>query len=312
MTVLSPWQLLAAAPARFALDQAARLVAPEGDVLRVRYQTVARLAHPVADVLAADVGRHEVTVGAFGLIGPGGVLPRHVTATVAAEARKRSRALHAFTDMVGSRFVGLHVLAGAKYRPAQDPALASRALAAAAGLGTEGLLPRAGVPAATALYHAGHLAARSRSAVRLAALLAEETGMPVAIREFAGGWERVPVAERTRLGDALSGGRHAGLGVGAMAGAALFDPQARFEVRIGPVDRAAFEGLLPGRPLHARVAALIRLTVGRDTGFAINPVLAAAAVPSGRLGEGALGWSSWLAAPRGRVRDGDEARFAGG
>jgi len=310
LTAPSTLDRLAATPTRFALDQAARLAAPEGDVLRLHWRTVARLAHPLAEVLGAQPAQHTLTVGSFGLLGAGGVLPRHVTATVAAEARKRSRALHAFADLLGGRFIGLHVLAGGKYRPVQEPAPVERALAAAAGLGTATLLPRAGVPAATALYHAGHLAARSRSAVRLAALLAEETGMPVAIAEFRGGWQRVPLTEQTRLGDHLAGGQHARLGEGAMLGAELFDPQARFEVRFGPLDAAAFAALLPGRELHGRVVALIRLVVGLDTGFVLNPVLRAAAIPAGRLGEAALGWNSWLAAPRLRTADGAEPRFA--
>jgi type VI secretion system protein ImpH len=306
----SPLDRLAATPTRFALDQAARLAAPAGDVLRLRWRTVARLGYAEAEVLSARPAQHEVTVGSFGLVGPGGVLPRHLTATVAAEARKRSRALHAFTDLVGGRFIGLYVMAGGKYRPAQDPAPTERALAAAAGLGTPGLLARAGVPAATVLYHAGHLASRSRSAVRLAALLAEETGMTVAITEFTGGWQLVPPAERTRLGDRLSGGQHAQLGQGAMLGRQTFDAQGRFDLRFGPLDRAGFAALLPGRGLHARVAALTRLAIGLDTGFVLNPVLRAAEIPAARLGEAALGWDSWLATPRRRLADGAEPRFA--
>jgi len=309
-TALSPLERLAATPTRFALDQAARLAAGDGDALRLHWRTVARLAHPVGEVLGAQPGQHEVTVGSFGLLGAGGVLPRHVTATVATEARKRSRALHAFTDLLGGRFIGLYVLAGAKYRPAQAPAPVERALAAAAGLGTASLLPRAGVPPPTALYHAGHLAARSRSAVRLAALLAEETGVRVTINEFRGGWQRVPQEERTRLGDQLAGGQHARLGQGALLGTELFDPQARFEVRFGPLDPPQFAALLPGRALHGRVVALLRLAVGLDTGFVLNPVLRAAAIPPGRLGDAALGWNSWLAAPGVRSADGDEPRFA--
>lgn len=313
----SALQRLAQTPGRFDLDQAVRVAAPAGDPLALRYRTVARLGFPAGEVLAHRPEQRELVVASFGLIGPGGVLPRHQTATVAAEDRKRSRALHHFVDMLANRFTGLHVLAGARYRPTADPGAAERVLAAAMGLETAGLMPRAGVPREAALYHAGHLAARSRSASRLAAMLEEEAGAPVRLEEFAGRWVRLPPAERTRLAGGGRGvaseGQHAQLGAGALLGAETWDAQARFVVRIGPVDARRFAMLLPGRPLHARIVALTRLLVGPDTGFAIAPVLQAPAIGPLQLGAGGgrLGWTSWLSLPAGRTRrrDGTEPCF---
>jgi type VI secretion system protein ImpH len=313
----SPRERLAATPGRFPLDQAVK-VAADGDPLALRYRTVARLGFPTGEVLAHRPEQRELVVSTFGLIGPGGVLPRHHTATVAAELRKRSRALHHFVDMLGGRFTGLYVLAGAKYRPTIDPAPAERVLAAAAGLETAHLLDRARVEHEVALYHAGHLASRSRSAARLAAMLEEETGSDVQLEEFAGRWVRLPPSERTRLAGggrgAVAEGQHARLGEGALLGAQSWDAQARFVVRIGPLDRRRFEMLLPGQALHARVAALTRLFVGLDTGFVIAPTLERRGI--GRLalgagsvdavgdGPGRLGWSSWLGLPPGTARAG--------
>jgi type VI secretion system protein ImpH len=313
----SPIQRLAATPGRFDLDQAVRVAAPAGDALALRYRTVTRLGFPAGEVLAHRPEQRELVIATFGLIGPGGVLPRHHTAMVAAEQRKRSHALHHFVDMLASRFTGLHVLAGARYRPAVDPSAAERVLAAAMGLETPGLMARTGVPRDTTLYHAGHLAARSRSAARLAAMLEEEAGAPVWIEEFAGRWVRLPASERTRLAGggrgALSEGQHAKLGEGALIGAETWDAQARFVLRIGPLDARRFAMLLPDQPLHGRIAALTRLFVGPDTGFVIAPVLKAQAIGDLRLGAagGRLGWTSWLSLPRDRTRrqDGTEPRF---
>ena len=306
----SPRARLAATPGLFPLDQAVRVAAPGGDPLALRYRTVARLGFPAGEVIASRPEQRELVVSSFGLIGPGGVLPRHHTATVAAELRKRSRALHHFVDMLGSRFTGLYVLAGAKYRPAGDPLPAERVLAAAVGLETPGLAARVGVPRDNVLYHAGHLASRSRSAARLAALVEEETGAPVSLEEFAGRWVRLPPTERSRLAGGGRGagaeGQHARLGEGALIGVQSWDAQARFVIRIGPVDARQFEMLLPGRPLHARVVALTRLFVGLDTGFAIAPTLQAPAITPLRLGLAGgsrLGWTSWLSLPPGRRRN---------
>jgi type VI secretion system protein ImpH len=304
----SPLERLTAAPGLFSLDQAAWVAAGGEGPLALRYRTVTRLGFAVGEVVAFRPESRELVVSNFGLIGPGGVLPRHFTATAAAELRKRSRALHEFLDMLGGRFAGLHVHAGARYRPARDPDPAERVLAAAMGLETPGLVERVGVPRDTSLYHAGHLSARSRSATRLTAMLEEETGWPVQIEEFAGGWMRLPPEERTRIigqaRDGLAQGQHARLGEGALIGVQSWDPQARFVVRIGPVHRRAFDLLLPGQPLHTRLVSLIRLFVGLDSAFAIAPVLEPAAIGSLRLGgtDARLGWSAWLSLPRGRAR----------
>lgn len=304
---MTPLARLAGQPGRFTLDQAAAVAAAGGDVLDLRWRTAARLGYPAGEVLsarAAEANEPATLVTAnFGLVGTGGVLPRHHTALVAAETRKRSGALHAFLDPLAGRFVGLFVRAGAKYRPTRDAVPAERALAAAVGIATPHLGSRAGASAPTLLYHAGHLAARGRSADRLAAMLAEELGTPVRIEEFAGGWVRLPPEERSRLPRASKGepeGRHAALGAGAVLGAETWDAQARIDVRIGPLQGPAFAALLPGTPRHARVVALTRLFLGLDTGFVLRPVLAAASIPPLALGgtsAGRLGWTSWLPRP---------------
>ena len=309
----SPRARLQAEPGRFSLDQAVAVAAPQGDPLALRYRTLPRLGHANAEVIAAPLDKPEMTVNGFGLVGIGGTLPRHFTATVAAELRKRSGALHRFVDLLASRFTGLFVLAGARYRPSRNPEPTRRTLEAAIGIGSPHLADRTGVNPTELLYHAGHLASRTRSAARLAAMLEEEVGGPVTVEEFAGGWLRLPPTERTRLGGGglgNAGGQHASLGAGAVLGAETWDPQSRAIIRIGPLDRAAFNALLPGQPAHARITALTRLFAGMETAFVINPVLAAQEVPPMALGAGAqLGWSSWLSSPRPRRDDGAEAQF---
>jgi type VI secretion system protein ImpH len=308
----SPLDLLRREPTRFSLDQAAAVIAPGGDPLAIAFRTQARLGAPGGEVVAARPEAGELVTPTFGLIGPGGVLPRHYTALVGAEARKRSTALHQFLDLLARRFTGLFVKAGAKYRPARDPRPAETALAAAIGLGTPQLVERLATPLPALLYHAGALAARSRSAERLRGLLTEETGMPVEVVEFAGGWIRLPPTEQSRLPARGRPAQNGRLGVDAAVGAQAWDPSARFLLRLGPLRLAEFEALLPGAPLHGRLVELTRLHVGLEQDFAFNPVLAAAEVPPLRLGApragGArLGWTSWLTTPRPRRKDAAEA-----
>ena len=309
---VAPIDRLKREPTRFDIDQAAAIALhaaglpadePEALVLR----SSARLAMPAGAVLAAKPEQGELTLGTFGLVGAGGVLPRHHTAQVAAEQRKRSLALHAFLDMLGRRVTGLHSKAGAKYRPTRNPEPAERVLSAAIGIGSPHLETRTRIPKSALLFHAGNLAARTRSAERLRAMLEAETGLRVEIQEFAGGFLRLPEEERTRMPKGRGAPQHCALGVSTTAGAQVWDPQARLIVRFGPLDRAAFDSLLPGTPAWQRVTQLARLFVGPDTAFAVNLVLRAEDVPAGALGSTSrLGWTSWMGASkprRGNARD---------
>jgi type VI secretion system protein ImpH len=303
----SPLQRLQREPTRFSIDQAAAIIAPGRDPVEISFRSTPRLGAPGGEVTAVDAEKAELRTSSFGLIGPGGVLPRHYTAWIDTELRKRSTALHAFVDLLARRFTGLFVKAGAKHKPTRDPAQAQQILAAAVGLGTPHLTDTLASPLPAVLYHAGHLAARSRSAERLRGMLSEETAAPVEIIEFAGGWMRMPPAEQSQLAAVCQPGRYVQLGVDAAIGKQVWDPSARFLVRLGPLSLHEFKALLPGTPLHTRLVELTRLHVGPEQDFAFNPSLAAAEVPSLRLGAGdaataRLGWTSWLTSPQPRRR----------
>jgi type VI secretion system protein ImpH len=309
---LTPLQRLEREPTRFSIDQAAAVIAPGRDPLEIAYRSTPRLGAPGGEVTRARPGQTELRTPTFGLIGPGGVLPRHYTAWVDTELRKRSTALHAFFDLLSRRFTGLYVKAGAKHRPTRDPRRAEQVQAAAVGLGTPYLASALTTPLPAVLYHAGGLAARSRSAERLRGMLSEETGANVQIIEFAGGWVRLPQTEQSRLAAPGLPGRYVQLGVDAAIGVQVWDPPARFLVRLGPLGYRDFEALLPGTPLHTRLVELIRLHVGPEQDFAFNPALAPAEVPPLRLGAGdtgcaRLGWTSWLTAARPRRRPATQA-----
>lgn len=312
---LSPVDRLRREPARFDLDQAVAITQraarlPEGEPEALRLTTAPRLAMPAGPVVQAKPEEGELTLGTFGLVGAGGVLPRHHTAMVAAEHRKRSLALHAFLDMLARRTTGLYAKAGAKYRPTRNPEPARRVLAAAIGMGTPHLDARLRTSFDDLLYHAGNLASRTRSAERLRAMLEAETGRPVEIEEFAGGYIRLPPDEQTRMPNGRGPVQHCALGVSATAGAQVWDPQARFIIRFGPLTRTEFEALLPGTPAWLRITRLARLFVGPDTAFAVNLVLRKEEVPPATAGGGArLGWTTWAPTSRPRTKDARDAVF---
>ena len=309
---------LAAAPRRFRFDAAVRVLARArraGDPAdAVRFRTPTGLVYPPADVLEIDArgAQPEVTVGLMGLTGPSGVLPRSYTEIVTQTRRGRSAALHDFLDMLGHRFVAFFARAGVKYRPARAAEAAAQqaepapdpitqVLLAVTGYGTAGLTPRLLTGSDAILHYAGLFAMRPRSAERLGVLLSDWLGMQVEVIEFAGAWLSLPPDQRTRIG---ANGQFNRLSADAAAGVRAWDPQARIVLRIGPLDRAGFQRLLPDREALHRLVALVRAYVGYELGFAVNPILAAREIPPLRLDATAeppprLGWNTWVVAPGG-------------
>lgn len=149
------------------------------------------------------------------------------------------------------------------------------------------------------LYYAGFFAQRPRNAVNLRLMLADYFRIPVEVQQFRGGWLAIPPDRQSQLGTLGT------LGVDAVAGDRVWDVTARFRVRLGPIDYATFEDLLPDRsPVVERktfflVAQLVRLFVGPELEFDLQLVLNRLDVPAAHLDERAgagprLGWNVWL------------------
>lgn len=249
----------------------------------------------------------RLEVAFFGLLGPNGPLPLHLTEFA------RERLMHAgdptfarFLDLFNHRFTALFYRAWAQAQPAvsldrPDSDRFAAYVGSAIGLGTPAMAARDAVPDHAKLFVAGLLARQVRNAGGLEAILTGFFGVAARVEPFVGQWLALPASQRTRLGAHDAG---AALGAGAVAGARVWDRQSRFRIRLGPLTLAQYEAFLPGGAALAQLVGWVRQYLHLELDWDVRLVLARDAVPETRPGRaGRLGWTAWL----GRRRRADDA-----
>jgi type VI secretion system protein ImpH len=243
----------------------------------------------------------------FGLFGPNGPLPLHLTEYA------RDRALHhadptfsRFADVFHHRLLLLFYRAWAQAQPVvgydrpHDDGFAD-IVGSLIGIGAPTLRHRDPMPDEVKLHFAGLLSRQVRNADGLANLLGGYLGRPVRVEQFAGHWMALQTDERSRLGRAPAGRQNAGarLGGGAVLGGMVWDRQHGIRLHIGPLDRRAFETLLPDGTALPAVMALVQQYLGHEFEWDLVLGHIAEQVEPSRLGRHArLGWTSWVGRPR--------------
>lgn len=279
-------------------------VRPEDEPIRLTQS--AELTFAPAGLHALDfptAGPPRLVQRIFGLLGPNGPLPMHLTEL----ARERSQqhadpALQRFIDTLTHRFALLFYRAWAQAQPVlsldrpADTQFARR-LGALSGLGSETLLARDAVGDHAKLHFTGRLARQTRDADGLLAWCKSEFDARVSIEQWCGHWMPLGRDERTRLRARDS----QGLGQGAVLGAAAWDVQHKFRVVVGPMSLTRFADFLPGGRDLYRLQSMVRQWVGLEFEWDVKLILARAEVPVLRLGRaagsarpGMLGRTSWL------------------
>lgn len=309
---------LEAEPFRFGFYQAMRLLEaryrnnprfgtsarPAQDAIRLGQEaSVAFAPSALASYRPAQDGRKPLLrIRFFGLFGPNGPLPLHLTEY----ARNRDRNEHdptflAFADMFHHRAISLFYRAWAVAQPTvafdrPEDDRYSCYVGSLLGLGTNALRCRDAMPDLAKLHFAGHLANRTRHAEGLGAILSEFFAMPVRVACFIGDWLTLPDSDRSRLGD---GARTMALGQTSMLGGRVWSRQHKFRVVFGPLDLVQYERLLPGGLSFHRLVPIVRNYAGDTLSWDVNLILKRAEVPATSLGrQGRLGWTTWLSPRR--------------
>jgi type VI secretion system protein ImpH len=252
----------------------------------------------VAALGLSSTGALSLEQYGFGIFGPNGALPLHLTEYAFDRAKHRDDpAMADFVNAFQHRFIALFYRAWADGdpavnldRPETDRFL--RYVGALLGLASPTSRSTAGVAGRAALGRAALFGQSSRSAESLERALSDNFGVEFHIRPFVGSWLEIPAEARTRL---QAGSSAAVLGTGATVGARSWQVQNRFEIRVGPLRFAGFQALLPGTSAFSELAAIVRLYTNDEWSWQLCLTLIKGDAPGVALGRTSrLGWTSWL------------------
>lgn len=276
----------------------------------VRFHAHLSMAFPPSAILKVEPSLEEdgpldMTVNFMGLTGPAGILPAHYTEYLIARSYSGDGAAAAFFDLFNHRLISLFYLAWEKHHfpvayQRESQSLAKRRrftgyLFDLIGMGTPGLQERLGLTDSALLSYCGLIAQRPHSATTLAGLLRDYFRVPIEIDQFVGKWCHLEHDELSHLNaNAISNQ----LGSGAIAGDKVWNPQARFRIRIGPLTWERFNRFLPDGSAFRDMVALARYFANQTMDFEVQVILLAHEVPgcevSSHPQSPRLGLSSWL------------------
>lgn len=239
----------------------------------------------------------------FGLLGPNGPLPLHLTEYARERQRHAGdRTFGRFLDLLQHRFLAMFYRAWAQAqphvnrdRPSEDRFAAF--IGAFLGISQPAFRGRDAVPDLAKLFHSGTLIRQARNAEGLHSVLEHFFRVPVRVIEFVGHWMMLGQRERTRLSEA-----GAQLGAGAVLGGSVWDRQHKFRLELGPLTLKQYEAFLPGGGRIESLVAWVRMYSCFELEWDARLLLKKEEVPSLTLGRsGRLGWTTWL----GRRADSD-------
>ncbi len=229
----------------------------------------------------------------FGLFGPNGPLPLHLTEYAFERIHHvRDPAFAAFCDIFHHRLISLFYRAWADKEPTvtHDRPEKDRFafyLGCLAGYGLSSQRDFDAMPDAAKRHFTAHLARHPRNAEGLEAIVSSFFGVRARVEEFVGEWLTIPEDDRCHLGQAMLGN--------TIVGERSFQRASRFDLHLGPLDYEAYEGFLPGGDRIAALAAIIQNWIGESLAWKAVLILATEEVPFLCLdGNQRLGWNTWL------------------
>ena len=311
---LALYRELAAEPYKFDFFQALRLIEcanlekakigaslrPKDDAIRMGQEP--SMAFAPSTLSTFDIGSGQsaphLSVLFFGLFGPHGPLPLHLTEYVRERVRNfDDESFARFADIFHHRLLSLFYRSWARSQPTvnfdrSESDDFSTKVSSLFGLGHPLLRDRDALPDQAKLHFAAHFANQARSAEGLLAVIRGYFDMPANLEQYVGSWLDIPAQDQMRLGDSPDSGS---LGVTSTLGARVWECQSKFRLSFGPLDIESYKRMLPGGASLIRLIAIVRNYVGDEFDWDVHLLLKGDEVKPAQLGEfGQLGWTTWM------------------
>lgn len=234
---------------------------------RIRLRPSTGLGFPCTETVSLEaqlspygILRSIVTANITGLYGVGSPLPRSYAQQVLLQQDEQPQQRD-FLDLIHHRVLSLWYRAFRHQRyelsfdsQGHDPL--SQALLDFIGISKTATKDTLGTEPLQLLRYLGLFAARTRTAVGLATLLADELGLPIRVESAPLRWITLPKSNWPKLSSKPN--ERAALGRDAVIGSRHLDRMTSLRLHIGPVSYAQLLELWPGGSLYQRLHALAR------------------------------------------------------
>ena len=274
-------------------------VKPKDDAIRLGQEpSLAFAPSTLASFETPESFPPRLNVFFFGLFGPNGPLPLHLTEYTRDRIRNfQDESLIRFTDIFHHRMLSLFYRVWADSqpttnldRPADDEF--SGRLSSLIGIGSDSLKHRDEIPDYAKLHFSGRFSNQTKNAEGLLAILKNYFHVPASLEQYIGSWLVIPESDRLRLGESEMSGS---LGLTSTLGEKVWECQSKFRLTFGPLNLEDFKRMLPGGPSLIRLIALVRNYVGDEFDWDLNLILQRDEVKPACLGVfGQLGWTTWM------------------
>jgi len=273
-------------------------VSPEDEPVRFGQPATLAFATRSTEPFHWEGNKPKLDVHFFGLLGPNGPMPAHITEFIRdRQHNEHDATLAAFLDIFHHRFVELFYRAWAVNQKAVDFDRPSEAkfthyFGSLFGIGSPALQNRDSLPDRAKYYFAGHLSRQTRNVEGLESILSDYFLIPVTIETMVGHWMEIPVEAQCRLGEDPA---NSTLGHALVVGARTWDAQNRFRVIGGPLTYERYLSLMPGTPGFTHLLDWVRLYTSGELQWDLQLILQQEEIPPTILGQGAyLGWTCWV------------------
>lgn len=234
----------------------------------------------------------------FGLTGPNGPLPLHLTEYVVERDQfHQDETFRRFLDLFHHRMLSLFYRAWANAQPTvqsdrPDTDRYRFYIGSLIGMGLESEQNRDRLADTWKLHFAGRFLNQTRNAEGLEAILQSVLGVPAEVVPFAGRWLPIPEECQLRLGKTRGNGC---LGESATLGSRVWDRQSHCRIVLGPMSLHTFIELLPQRKSNRILSDTLRQYLCDELACDVVLELHGGEVPRMQLGGNAqLGQTTWL------------------